>query len=209
MPVAMMKLIWPWSSKSGEADQAMRRRLPSRCSHWFSKAAGEPSARRRSKLLDGGGDVGVGDELVPEIAADEGGEVVSGGGLAGAVEADDAAGGVEDGDQGVDGVEHGGDEVALDGEGGLDALAGAGDALHLAQCVAELDGGHGLAAEDGEGLHLEGGEAAGGLVEDEEGADADAGGRDQRGAGVEAEGAAGEEMPLGAKAGWARVSGIS
>ena len=116
----------------------------------------------------------MGDELVPEIAADEGGEVVSGGGLAGAVEADDAAGGVEYGDQGVDGVEHGGDEVALDDEGGLDALAGAGDAVHLAQRVVELDGGHGLAAEHGEGLHLEGGEPAGGRVQHEERADAHA-----------------------------------
>ena len=68
------------------------------------------------KVLDGGGDVGLGDELVPEIAADEGGEVVSGGGLAGAVEADDAASGVEYCDECVDGVEDGGDEVALDGE---------------------------------------------------------------------------------------------
>ena len=34
-----------------------------------------------------------------------------------------------------------------------------------------------------------------GRVEDEERADADAGGRDERGAGVEAEGAAGEVMP--------------
>ena len=114
------------------------------------ECGGEAFGAQALEVLDGGGDVGVGDELVPEIAADEGGEVVSGGGLAGAVEADDAAGGVEDGDQGVDGVEHGGDEVALDGEGGLDALAGAGDALHLAQGVVELDGGHGLAAEHGE-----------------------------------------------------------
>src|SRR5947209_19625709 len=87
------------------------------------------------EVLDGSGDVGVGDELVPQIAADEGGEVVSGGGFAGAVEADDASGGIEDCDEGVDGVEDGGDEVALDGEGGLDALAGAGHALDLAERV--------------------------------------------------------------------------
>ena len=151
------------------------------------------------EVFDGGGDAGGGDEFVPEIAADEGGEVVAGGGLAGAVEADDAAGGVEHGDQGVDGVEHGGDEVALDDEGGLDALAGTGDAVHLAQGVAELDGGHRLPAEHGEGLHLEGSEPARGRVQHEERADADSGGRDQRGAGIEAEGAAGEEDPSGSE----------
>ncbi len=138
----------------------MRRRPPSRCSQTFSKAAGRPSARRRFEVLDGGGDVGLGDELVPEIAADEGGEVVSAGGLAGAVEADDAAGGVEYRDEGVDGVEHGGDEVALDGEGGLDALAGAGGSLHEADGGGELDRGHGLAGKDGHGLELEGVELA-------------------------------------------------
>jgi hypothetical protein len=49
MPVAMMKLIWPRLSKRGDADHAMRRRLPSRRSHWFSKVEGEPLERRRSK----------------------------------------------------------------------------------------------------------------------------------------------------------------
>ena len=117
---------------------------------------GEAIGAQALEVLDGGGDVGVGDELVPEIAADQGGEVVSGGGLAGAVEANDAAGGVEDGDQCVDGVEHGGDEVALDDEGGFDALAGAGNALHLAQGVVEFDRGHGLAAEHGESLRWKG-----------------------------------------------------
>ena len=160
-------------------------------------------------MLDGGGDVGLGDEFVPEIAADEGGEVVSGGGLAGAVEADDAAGGVEDGDEGVDGVEDGGDEVALDGEGGLDALAGAGDALHHAQGAVEFDGGHGLAAEHGEGLRLRRGESSRGCVEYEERAEAHSAGGDQRGAGIEAEGAAGERDCRWEKPGCWRVSGIS
>ena len=104
------------------------------------EGGGEAVGAEALEVLDGGGDVLVGDELVPGVAADEGGEVVAGGGLAGAVEADDAAGGVEDGDQGVDGVEDGGDEVALDGEGGLDALAGAGAAVHLALAV-ELESG--------------------------------------------------------------------
>ena len=107
------------------------------------------------------------------VTADEGGEVVAGGGLAGAVEADDTTGGIEDGDQCVDGIEHGGDEVAFDDEGGFDALAGAGDAVHLTLGVAELDGGHRLAAERGEGLRLEGSEPAGGGVQYKERADAD------------------------------------
>ena len=94
---------------------------------------GEALCAQALEVLDGVGDVVLGDQLVPGIAADQGGKVVSGGGLAGAVEAHDAAGGVEDDDQGVDGVEHGGDEVALDREGGFDALAGAGGTLHLAQ----------------------------------------------------------------------------
>ena len=145
------------------------------------------------EVLDGGGDVGVGDELVPQVAPDQGREVVSGSGLAGAVEADDAAGSVEDSDQGVDGVEHGGDEVALDGQGGFDALARAGNALHLAHGVIEFDRGHGLAAEHGEGLLLKGSKPARWRVHHEKRADADSGGRDQRSAGIEVEVAAGQD----------------
>ncbi len=148
------------------------------------------------EVMHGRGHVGVGDELVPEVTSDQGGEVVSRGGLAGAIEADDAAGGVEDGDQGVDGVQHGGDEVALDGERGLDSLAGAGHALHLAQGVAELDGGHRLPPQHGEGLRLKGGEPSRRRVEDKERANAHPGGRDQRSVGIEAEGAAAEQDPI-------------
>ncbi len=148
MPVAMMKPTWPWVSRRAVADQAMRRRVPSRLSHWFSKAGGEGAGAEALEGLDGFGDFVAGDELVPGVAADEGGEVVSGGDLAGAVEADDAAGGIEDGDEGADGVEDGGDEVALDGEGGFDALTGAGGAVHLADAAVELEAGDDLAAED-------------------------------------------------------------
>ena len=143
-----MKPTCPCESRSAVADQAMRRRLPLRLSHWFSKAAGKCPERRRSNCLDGLGDILPRDQLVPGVAADEGGEVVAGGDLAGAVEADDAAGGIEDGDQRADGVEDGGDEVALDGEGGLDALAGAGGAIHLANAAVELEAVDDLAAED-------------------------------------------------------------
>ena len=80
-------------------------------------------------------------------------------------------------------------------------MVGAGDALHLVECVVEFDGGHGLAAEDAEGLHLEGGEAAGVLVEHEERADADAGGCNEWGASVEAEAAAGERDAIGSEGG--------
>ena len=135
--------------------------VPSRLSQWFSKVAGKLPARRRSKVSMASGMSSAGDELVPGVAADEGGEVVAGGGLAGAVEADDAAGGVEDDDQGADGVEDGGDEVALDGEGGFDALAGAGGAVHLADAAVELEAGDDLAAEDVEGVGLRGGERRG------------------------------------------------
>ncbi len=122
MPVAMMKSTWPWSSTQrrggpGDAAQAAVAVEP-----LVLEGGGEAVGAEALEVLDGGGDVGVGDELVPEVAADEGGEVVSGGGFAGAIEADDAACGVEDGDQCVDGVEDGGDEVAFDDEGGFDAL---------------------------------------------------------------------------------------
>ena len=154
---------------------------------------GEGAGAEAVELLDGLGDFVAGDELVPGVAADEGGEVVSGGELAGAVEADDAAGGIEDGDEGADGVEDGGDEVALDGEGGLDALAGAGGAVYLADAGVELEAIDDLSAENGEGVGLGWGEGAGGGVEYEEGADADSVGGGEGGAGVEAEGVVAED----------------
>ncbi len=152
--------------------------------------------------LDGFGDLVAGDELVPGVAADEGGEVVSGGDLAGAVEADDAAGGIEDGDQGADGVEHSGDEVALDGEGGFDALAGAGGAVHLADAAVELEAGDDLAAEDAESVGLRGGERArrAGRATQQR-ADVDAAGRGEGSAGVEAVGAAFEQNAVGGEVG--------
>ncbi len=103
MPVAMMKLMWPCSSSSGEGRPRDAAQAAVAVQPLVLKRGGEAVGAEALKVLDGGGDVRVRDELVPEIAANERGEVVSGGGLAGAVEADDAAGGVEDGDESVDG----------------------------------------------------------------------------------------------------------
>ena len=77
-------------------------------------------------------------EFVPRIASDQRGEVVAGGDLAGAVEADDAPRGVHDHDQSTDRVKDSGDEVAFGGESGFDAVAIAGSAIDLADPVAEL-----------------------------------------------------------------------
>ena len=138
-----------------------------------------------------------GDELVPEEVADERGEGVAGDLFAGAVETDDAAGGIEDGDEGADGVEDGGDEVALDGEGLLDAGADAGIALHEADAGVELEAVDDLFGEGGERAFLFLGKGVGGRILHEETADGDAGGGDERGAGVEAEGAAGDHDAVG------------
>ena len=73
--------------------------------------------------------------------------------------------------------------------------AGAAGALHLALGVVEFDRGHRLPAKDAEGLRLEGGEPSRGDVEDKEGAKANSGGRGERGVGIEAKGAAGEQYP--------------
>ena len=70
------------------------------------ECGGEFAGTEALEGFDGLGNFVAGDELVPGVAADQGGEVVAGGGLAGAVEADDAAGSVEDGDQRAYGVEH-------------------------------------------------------------------------------------------------------
>ena len=117
--------------------------------------------------------------------------------LAGAIEADDAAGGVEDYDEGAYGVEDGGDEVALDGEGGLDALAGAGGTVYLADAGVEFEAVNDLTAENGEGFGLGCGESASGCVEDEEGAYTDAVGGGEGGTGVEAEGGIAEDDAFG------------
>ena len=174
------------------------------------KGGGEALGAEALEVLDGGGDVGVGDELVPQIAADQGGEVVAGGGLAGAVEADDAAGGVEDGDQGVDGVEHGGDEVAFDGEGGLDALAGARDArpsggsawLSSMEVMAWRPSTLSDWVWKGVSRRVGASRTKSAPMRTPDW-------RDERRAGVEAEGAAGEGDSRWSEAGCWRVSGIS
>ena len=142
-------------------------------------------------------DVFFGDEAFPGVLADEVGGGVAGDDFAGAVEADDAAGGVEDDDQRADGVEHGGDEVALDGQRGFDALAGAGGAVHLADAKVELQPGDDHLAERVERLKLRGGELAGGGVEHAEAADGGAGRHDDGRAGVEAVAAVAERDAAG------------
>ena len=171
------------------------------------ECAGSAVGAHALEVLYGGVDVRVGDELVPEGPSDQAGEVVSAGSLAGAIEADDAAGGVEDGDQGVNGIKHGGYEVALHGECGLDALAGAGNALHLAQGMAKFDRGHRLPPQHGEGMQLKGGEPARGDVEDKERSDAHPGGRDERSVGIKVEGAASQEDPSRSEGGMLRGVG--
>ncbi len=165
------------------------------------EGGGEGSGAEALEGLDGLGDLVAGDELVPRVAADEGGEVVARGDLAGAVEANDSACGVEDGDEGTDGVEDGGDEVALDGEGGLDALAGAGGAIHLTDAAVELEAGDDLAAEDAEGAGLFLGQPAGCAVEDEKRADVDTAGRGEGSSGVEAIEASFDEDAVGGEVG--------
>ena len=165
------------------------------------ESGGEGAGAEPLEGGDGLGDLAAGDESVPGVAADKGGELVSGGDLAGAVEADDAPGGIEDGNEGTNGVEDGGDEVALYGEGGLDALTGAGGAIHLEDAAVELEASDDLAAEDTEGVGLLGGETTGGGIEDEERADADAAGSGEGSSGVEAVGAAFDVDAVGGEVG--------
>ncbi len=127
--------------------------------------------------LDGLGDVLAGNELVPGIAADKRGEVISGCGLAGAVEADDAAGGVEDDHQCAYGIKDGGDEVTFDGEGRFDSLAGTSADIDLTISGVELEAGDDLTAENRESAALRDGECARRNIEDQECADADSFGR--------------------------------
>ena len=67
--------------------------------------------------------------------------------------------------------------------------------------MSELERGHRLAAENRESVELDGAEFSGWVVEDEEGADADAVGGGERGSCVETEGSTGEKIPPGAKEG--------
>ena len=128
--------------------------------------------------------------------------------LAGAVEADDAAGGVEDDDQGVDRVKHRGDEVAFDGECGLDALARAGDAVHLADRVFSSRRSMTWRPSTERALALVGVSRAGGRRE-RRGRRWHAVGGGQRCAGVEAEGEVSEDDALGGELGSLRASRIS
>ena len=157
------------------------------------KGGGEIAGAEAVEGLDGFSEVFLGDEFVPGIAADEDVEVVSAGELAGAIEANDAAGGIVDRDEGGDGIEDGGDEVAFDGEGALNALPGAGGAVDLADAAVELKANDDLAAKGGERFGLGYGEAARMGVEHEQGADGDAAGSGERGSGVEAEATAIDE----------------
>ena len=154
------------------------------------EGGGEGSGAKTLEGSDGVGDLTAGDELVPGVATDECGELVSGGDLAGAVEADDAPSGVEDRNEGTDGVEDGRDEVAFDGESGFNALTRAGGTIHLANATVELEAGDDLAAEDAKRVGLLGSEATGCGVEDEKSTNAGAAGSCERSAGVEAIGAA-------------------
>ena len=79
------------------------------------------------------------DQPLPRELADEVGRLIAGDDLAGAIEAHDAAGGVEDHDQRADGVEHGGDEVAFDGERRLHALPCARGLSVLANAARKLE----------------------------------------------------------------------
>ena len=157
------------------------------------KGRREVSGEEVFELMPGGGDVFFGDDAVPGVASDQGGKVVSAGGLAGAVEADDASGGVVDSDQRSDRVEDGGDEVALDGEGGFDPVAGGGGAIHLADAGFEFELLDDLAGEGSEGSELGFAEASADGIEDAEAADDDSGGGDEGGSGKEAVLAAAEE----------------
>ncbi len=112
------------------------------------KGGREVAGAELLEVLDRFGNGMAGMEFVPGITADERGEVIAGGDLAGAVEADDAARGVHDHDQCADGVEDRGDEVALGGEGGFDALAVAGSTVDLADPAVEFEAGGDLAAQD-------------------------------------------------------------
>ena len=102
----------------------------------------------------GGGPVLGWNQGVPQGVADNFFHGPAGDGFADAIEADDATGGVVDDDQCADSVEHGGDEVSLDGEGGFDALAAACLALVEAGAQAQFQPGHDGARKGAQGVAL-------------------------------------------------------
>ena len=103
------------------------------------------------ECLDGFGNFVARNELVPGIAAHQRSEVIARSGLAGSIKADDAASGIKDCNQCADGVENGRDEVALDGQCRLHALAVACSAVDLADSAVELEPGDDLPRENIQG----------------------------------------------------------
>ncbi len=126
-------------------------------------------------------------ETLPEGAADEFAEGEAGYDFAGAIEADDAASGIEDEDEGADSVQSRVDEVAFDGEGLLDAAFGADIAFQSEEEGILIQTRGDLASDESQRFALRRSEGARLLInEAEETGDFAAGGGDG-GGGVEAD----------------------
>src|SRR5437879_11410211 len=95
------------------------------------KRSSEVPGTKAFEGVDRLGNVLARDQFVPSVAANQCGEIVARGGLAGAVEADDSSSRIEDRDQRAHCVQNRRDEVAFDSQGRLDTLARTGRTIHL------------------------------------------------------------------------------